>query len=247
MVAGCAALSPGPTELAGRERLLAIESFRAFTAKQGQCPAALAASFRADLDSFWHRGRVEGEVRIKSPDSIHLTLLDPLGRPVLFAVAGQGEFTVINVPDARVYTGTMAAEKVAKFIPPDIAPSLYYLMIGRLAPGPLRITGVYPADDEGKVIIRFQRQGDEGTPGEVIFDLTGKRILSRKVFDHEGSELFRVGYSRFSAGPCPLPTALVIETGRGNISLSLSDLGPDRAEGDFTLSWPPMFKHILVK
>ncbi len=246
-VAGCASINGKQAALAGRERVRALAAFTAFAADQGRCPAAIEAAFSADFDSFWRNARADGEVRIRQPAEIKLTAVDPLGRPLLIVASDGSSFVAVNVAEATVYTGELSARKVASFMPAALVPDLFYLMIGRLPPGELLIREISAGPEEGLVRISFSPAARPELVREVVFDPGAKKIRSQAVFDTDGKLLLTVNYSRFLSLGCEIPATVELVTPKGRLSLNLEGPGEINGSGGFDLSWPPIFKQVVVK
>jgi hypothetical protein len=77
---------------------------------------------RLKLDSPEQKGVVEVLVAARHPDSIHLQLLDGLGRPVRIFVSHAGRFALWDMEKGTFYRGVATQNNLARFLPLYFSP-----------------------------------------------------------------------------------------------------------------------------
>jgi len=244
LVSGCAGLkAPGPLLPAGeRERVVA--AFSRFAAEQGKCPAGIEAGFSGEISAGNRRMPVSGEIRMRAPADASLTAVDPLGRPALIAAAENGRFTVVNVPEAAVYTGRLDGARVKEILPAPVGREMFYFLAGMLPPGRLSVRGAYASGRAGLFYIDFTLAGEDGFVHEVLFDPGRKRIVSHALLDGDGDRVFFLEYGAAGTG-C---IAAEVRASAAGAWFSLRLDGISQLSGsDFSLSWPPMFRVVEVR
>ncbi|MEN8141754.1 MAG: hypothetical protein ABFR97_11095 [Thermodesulfobacteriota bacterium] len=251
LLAGCATRLPQrvPVDLAQEAGLRA--SFKEMVARQQQCHCCLDAAAQVKLDSLVFTGQLHGFVQAMSPSFVKFVAVSSLGQPVGILSSNGEEFRYVDVLESVVYDGGVEGETYGQYVPEGFSPAFtFYWLIGRLAPGPVGITGIYRDPDDGAVWveIRYESNGRRSllhySPAEGV-------IRRHIVLGEDDERLLNILYDDYGPGDCPLPGRITVTSLRMNSTLEirLSEMrnGVVLRRADFATPAPPAFSREVVK
>ncbi|MCL2179419.1 MAG: DUF4292 domain-containing protein [Proteobacteria bacterium] len=139
---GCAHnKAPLSTQMSAKQLVVHIE-------REASKARSIKGQARLKIDSPQQKGVVEILVAAQRPDSIHLELLDGLGRPVRIFVSQGGRFSLWDIEGGAFFRGVATQKNLERFLPLYFAPvELVQVLLG--APP----------------LIGVQAEFAEGTPG----------------------------------------------------------------------------------
>ncbi len=244
--AGCARLMPRPIPLAEDERALVLSRYREYLQPLPLC-SGIEADVNLQYQSILKDARIPGVLLAKSPASLKVMGLSPLGQPLLLFSLHNGRFTLIDVHGQKGFTGSISASKVKSLLPLEklTETGLYALLTG----GP-----AIPVEDQ-LVVSRLPEEGQ----GRYLLSWTGGRTAASRWSSISTPARWRpsdclmppVGFSWRSATVlkreerCGVPAALNISGSkvRGTVECSFEKVFPadSLAASEFALSVPEGF------
>jgi len=249
VLTGCAGL-PARLPMSDTASLAARESFKEMIVRQRRCDNSADAELTVTLDSRFYRGTMNGYLQTMAPSFLNLVGMNPLGQPLVVLVSDGEQFTYALLSERLIYHGDVDSEAYWRNAPSGIDPSnIFYTLIGRLAPGEVRILST-GNDEQGRGVWLELARDSGSSRSLVLFD--PERLLIRRYLklDEEGGVALEIVYDRYGAGECSLPGRLTAVSGdhAGELTIRLDDwrTGFPSSPADFELELPPSFKRVKV-
>ncbi|MEJ2689338.1 MAG: hypothetical protein P8130_05190, partial [Deltaproteobacteria bacterium] len=202
LAAGCARLMPGPPPLTGDERALVLSRYREYIQRSPLC-AGIEADVNLQYQSILKDARIPGVLLAKSPASLKVMGLSPLGQPLLLFTLHDDRFTFIDVHGQKGYSGNIKAQKVADLLPLEklAETGLYALLTGAPAipiEDRLEVSRL-PMEGEGLYLLSWP-QGE--LHRQEVFNLTAGQVEAFRLLDAANHVLLEIRYNSKREGKC---------------------------------------------
>ncbi|MDF1577001.1 MAG: hypothetical protein RQ753_08275 [Desulfurivibrionaceae bacterium] len=248
-MAGCAGL-PARLPISAAESVAARQSFKEMAGRQRLCDKSVDADLTVTVDSRFYRGTMNGYLQAMAPSFVKLVGINPLGQPLVALVSDGERFNFVRFPDRLIYQGDVDSEAYRRIAPAGIEPgALYYTLIGRLAPGEVRILST-GGDERGRGVWLELAREPGNSRSLVLFDPARQLIRRDLKLDEDGRAALEIVYDKYGAGECGLPGRLtaVSRDHAGELTIRLDDwrTGFPSSPVDFELELPPSFKRVKV-
>lgn len=192
LLAGCAGKLPRSVSMSGEERRQALERWEQL--QRAQQPAAVDGDFRLRWDVLGNKGGIDAVVQMQQPAHLRFSANDPLGRPLILAVADGSRFTFVDSREGRVYQGKTDAKFWRRYVPEAVQPADLFFYLGGQIDG-RQAVGVQPARDEAGQGIWYSWRDNRSLQHHVLLDPQGSRVGRHLLFDRSGTEILDVRYS----------------------------------------------------
>lgn len=247
---GCAGL-PARIPLPEAESRKIRDSFREMVLEQRQCSSYVDADLTVTIDSRFYSGTMSGYLQAMVPSSLKIVGINPFGQPLVVLITDGRQFKYALLNESLSYEGEVDGESFKRYAPAGFAPATsFYYLIGRLAPGQVRILNI-SGDPDGRGAWLQIEQGQEQAGSLVLFDPGQQVILKYIQLDGAGEMAMEIIYSEHQPGECSLPGRISISSRghSGNLLLRLSNwqTGAAFSPTDFEFELPPGFKRVQVK
>lgn len=259
IISGCAAL-PRTVDITRPEQQMVITNFLDMLAQHQKCKDHLDVSATLSLNSLWRSGTVAGYLQAMAPAHLKLTVLSPLGQPMIIMTTDGLSFQYVDVMAATSFEGSVQGEKFEKHLPAgfNLKKSFYWLT-GRLTFDLKNSKEILKVSrDEKNQGYWFElARGSAQFKSIVLFDPHQQLLRRHILLDDQGNMVMDMEYAEHHPLPmagnrlCLLPGRVTLLSGRQNhkITLLMNDWLPEAlfTKNDFTVKVPTEFSKVVVE
>lgn len=218
---------------------------------QGQCSSSADADITVTLDSRFYSGTMSGYLQAMAPAALKIIGVNPFGQPLVVLISDGERFSYSLLNESVNYNGSVDSAAFRRYAPTGFAAdNSFYLLIGRLKPGKMRIFGD-SSDSGGKGAWLELENEQDGTRSLVLFDPERQVIIKYLQLDKDGKPAMEIVYSNHYPGICTLPGRITISSDEysGSLVVRLSNWQTTTpfSPGDFKFVPPPSFRRVTVK
>ena len=254
LLAGCAGFQLRTAVVSGPEGRAATAALEKMSADLDNC-RCFDAEVTVNLAvSGWGRDRAaffSGYLQTMAPSYLKFIGVNPFGQPQLIVSLGNKRFSTVLVPEAKVFTGNVAGNTFAKYVPAGFnGRDLIALLTGRIGIDDATIRSIREGETAGTYWFELGRPGETGR-AHLLFDPRAEAVMRYTVVDSNDRVLVDVSYTDYKDnGACRLPGKIHIEspTQHGRLDMVLSDILPcdELPAALFNQVPPPGFESIVV-
>lgn len=219
--------------------------------KEHAQPRAVDADIHLRWSAWTKSGNVDGTLQLAPPASLRLTLLDPLGRPVMILVADGQNFTATDIGSATVYHGRTGSKTWSRYVPESLKPQgMIPLLGGHLRTRELEYVGVGRTAEKGEIWYRFKERGAE-VEHRLLLDREEALLRRYLLLDRSGVAAVEVVYENYlslAQGPYRWPQRMTVsgDQVKGTVSLEVQHVHGVDVLASGVFSPPPSPPHFDV-
>ncbi len=200
LVGGCVARAPSTIPVSGARHQEVEHQLDRLV-----CPVGVAMDAKLILARLGREKRFQAALELERHQG-RLTLLDPLGRPLILAVLRGAQLTVVDTRREVAFGGNLHSKTMADYLPPGLGmDELYWLVCGcgRL-PGS-RLTAVREGRDGRWGILEYR-----GYWHHLLLGPQGDVVQRHLVVNARDEVVLKAEYGAYAPKPCHLPTVVAL-------------------------------------
>ncbi len=257
LLAGCALLPP--VEIISEQEREGVETaFLDLLEKQQHCNCCIDATAQVSFKSWLQSGSIEGYLQAMSPSYLKFVGVNPLGQPLMILASDGDWFQFVNVPEAKVYAGSVEAKAFSKYAPKGFEPDeIFYWLTGRFAPEAVAIDSVAKNEEGPGYWLEVTVDGAGFPKSLILFDAMERSVTRHILQNGKGKKLMDVQYGAYqllssqNGNECAMPGEITVSSNsqQGSIHILLNDWlgGAAFSPSDFDVELPAGFERIDVK